>query len=575
MTSTPIFIHIENDHGIRWGAWILTVLLAAPAAAVLTVKPINDFITAGFTIGRWIGKAGNAVTIPAGTAGLTDVQRSNAQIIIEEGLKLGASQRDLEVAIAAAMQECQLENCDYGDRDSLGLFQQRPSQDWGSEAEIMNPHYAAQAFFKGAGTNPGLLNISDRSSMSLTQAAQAVQRSEFPNKYANHEAVAKEVVAAALANRVPGAVGGKTVPLKGVVVTSAKDASGEPGLDYVVSDGQRGAEFGALAAGEVVEVVADQDWESHLEAGDSRRGYGNLVVVRTRDDQGNEIDMLYGHMDTVLVQHGQQVSIGTIIGIQGRTGSTTGPHVSVDFFAPGTRSANAASLAMRDRIAEILQSNPDALNQQIQSATPPLPQLPLITELGTLAKIELPKDLRLPSFNSVPALQAEANGIPTSFVSVQTPTGLCSGFAVALDRIVTARHCIHDPDSVTVVDQSGQWLKGVMTASAEDAAIVRVEGAQFSPAQLGTTPPPGAALVTWGHPNGVKVIEQSQLTLQTVNGSTFTAQPAGGAKTIGGFSGGQVQDESGRVVGFNSEANPQGVVKIQSIEVVEKLLNLK
>ena len=82
------------------------------------------------------------------------------------------------------MQESTLLNVDYGDRDSLGLFQQRPSQGWGTDAQIQDPVLASKAFY-GVAThtsNPGLLDISGWQSMSVTQAAQAVQRSALPRR---------------------------------------------------------------------------------------------------------------------------------------------------------------------------------------------------------------------------------------------------------------------------------------------------------------------------------------------------------------------------------------------------------
>jgi cell wall-associated NlpC family hydrolase len=94
------------------------------------------------------------------------------------------------VAIATAMQESTLANVDHGDRDSLGLFQQRPSQGWGTPAQIMNPTYAASKFYERLLAEPGWQE------MSVNDAAQAVQRSGTPNAYAQHEQAARDVLAA-------------------------------------------------------------------------------------------------------------------------------------------------------------------------------------------------------------------------------------------------------------------------------------------------------------------------------------------------------------------------------------------
>ena len=124
----------------------------------------------------------------------TDEQRRNAAAIIRVGQQVGASARDIQIALMTAMQESGLRNLNYGDRDSQGLFQQRPSMAWGTVEQITNPEYAAKAFFLGAGTNKGLLDYNERNGWSLTEAAQRVQRSAFPDAYAKHESAAQELL---------------------------------------------------------------------------------------------------------------------------------------------------------------------------------------------------------------------------------------------------------------------------------------------------------------------------------------------------------------------------------------------
>ena len=118
--------------------------------------------------------------------------KQNAQVIYRVGKDLGVSDYGIVIALAAAMQESSLVNIDYGDRDSVGLFQQRPSQGWGTIAQIMDPKYSARAFFGGptgpnAGKIRGLLDIKNWSTMSLAKAAQAVQISAFPDAYQKWE----------------------------------------------------------------------------------------------------------------------------------------------------------------------------------------------------------------------------------------------------------------------------------------------------------------------------------------------------------------------------------------------------
>lgn len=177
---------------------------------------------------------------------------------------------------------------------------------------------------------------------------------------------------------------------------------------------------------------------------------------------------------------------------------------------------------------------------------------------------------------------ASTSSTPASFVSVQIPVvdegteetvlKLCSGFAVAPNRIVTALHCVKNPQETVVIDQAGNLLKGVQIASAKDTAIVSVLGANFTPAQLGTAPVTGAVVTSWGHPGGSDPIAAGQLTIASNDGSILLGQPAGGATVVGGFSGGPVVNDRGEVVGMNSEANPAGMVKVQSIDVVKQLM---
>ncbi|MFF3976563.1 C40 family peptidase [Streptomyces sp. NPDC001828] len=111
-------------------------------------------------------------------------QVPNAQTIVAAGLSLDVPKKGQVVALATAMQESRLRNLNYGDRDSLGLFQQRPSQGWGSAEQIRDPVYASEQFYKH------LLKVSGWQQMSVTQAAQAVQKSGLPDAYARWENLA-------------------------------------------------------------------------------------------------------------------------------------------------------------------------------------------------------------------------------------------------------------------------------------------------------------------------------------------------------------------------------------------------
>jgi hypothetical protein len=140
---------------------------------------------------------------PRPVAGLDQRQMDNAKVIVDVGRDMKLPRRGLIVAIATAMQESNLynlasdvlpESYDYphqgsgADHDSVGLFQQRPSSGWGTVAELMRPAYAARAFYAA------LLEVPGWADLSITEAAQTVQVSAFPDAYAKHEERATTVV---------------------------------------------------------------------------------------------------------------------------------------------------------------------------------------------------------------------------------------------------------------------------------------------------------------------------------------------------------------------------------------------
>ncbi|MEU5108475.1 C40 family peptidase [Streptomyces sp. NPDC021354] len=128
------------------------------------------------------GKTGTTGSI----AGLEEPaeQIPNAQTIQKEGQAMNVPARGRVIAIATALQESRLRNLDHGDRDSIGLFQQRPSQGWGTPRQLQDPRYAARKFYAR------LLKVDGWQQMPLTQAAQKVQKSGYPDAYAQWEPLA-------------------------------------------------------------------------------------------------------------------------------------------------------------------------------------------------------------------------------------------------------------------------------------------------------------------------------------------------------------------------------------------------
>ena len=137
-----------------------------------------------------------ASTVPGGSYSITPTQAQNAAIIAAVALRMGLPDHAVTVALATSLQESQLLNLPYGDQDSLGLFQQRPSQGWGTSTQVMDPNYAASAFYDH------LAQLSGWQTMPVTEAAQLVQHSATPDAYATWETEARSL-ARALTGEVP------------------------------------------------------------------------------------------------------------------------------------------------------------------------------------------------------------------------------------------------------------------------------------------------------------------------------------------------------------------------------------
>jgi hypothetical protein len=132
------------------------------------------------------------------TASLDIEQAGNASLIAGVATARGLAPRATSIALATTFQESGLRNLDYGDRDSLGLFQQRPSAGWGTPEQIMDPYYATGKFFDA------MVRVPNWDSTDIGQVAQAVQRSAFPEAYDQHVERAR-ILASALTGETPAA----------------------------------------------------------------------------------------------------------------------------------------------------------------------------------------------------------------------------------------------------------------------------------------------------------------------------------------------------------------------------------
>lgn len=179
----------------RWLAGILVlVVVGAVVVAVVVLRPFASPGCAAATDGSadmTVEQADNAATIAA--VGVAQGMPDHGAVSRVRGKELVDA---VTIALATAMQESGLRNLTGGDRDSAGLFQQRPSQGWGTYAQVTDPVHAAVAFYDKLRSEP------DWTTLTVTEAAQLVQRSAAPQAYARWEPRAR-AIAAALTGEFP------------------------------------------------------------------------------------------------------------------------------------------------------------------------------------------------------------------------------------------------------------------------------------------------------------------------------------------------------------------------------------
>ena len=160
-------------------------------------------VVVGVGVATWRGSGplpdpeGCAATLDDRRVALSTEQAEVATLIAAIGVGRGLPARAVSIALATAYQESKMLNINHGDRDSLGIFQQRPSQGWGTVQQVRNPHYATNKFYDE------LEKIPDYQTLRITEAAQKVQRSGFPEAYEDHAADAR-TLASVLTGYSPG-----------------------------------------------------------------------------------------------------------------------------------------------------------------------------------------------------------------------------------------------------------------------------------------------------------------------------------------------------------------------------------
>ncbi|WP_245563629.1 M23 family metallopeptidase [Longispora albida] len=267
----------------------------------------------------------------AAVPGLTDVQAANAATIVQVGRQMGIPERGLVIGVATAIQESSLRNLANetypeslaltregtgADHDSLGLFQQRPATGWGAPADVMRPEYAAGQFYQA------LLRVPGWQDLPLSQAAQAVQRSAFPDAYGKHETQARQAVSVLVTvSCVPP---GWVVPV-GAPVVSGFHTHERPGHHGVDLGAARGAPVLAAASGTVLAVVCNASTGNcDVDGSPAVSGCGWYVDI----EHGAGLVTRYCHLGRrPVVRPGDQVGAGQQLGVVGSSGNSSGPHL--------------------------------------------------------------------------------------------------------------------------------------------------------------------------------------------------------------------------------------------------------
>jgi len=180
----------------------------AVAGSVITLLVVVAIVVTMLGLYRWASSFWTAPpTYPSAhceavvngqTATLTPEQAVNAAVIAGVASQRRLIPRAVSIGLATAFQESGLRNLDYGDRDSLGLFQQRPSMGWGTPEQIMDPYYSAGKFYDV------MVTVADWQTADIGYVAQEVQRSGFPDAYDQHVNRAR-LIASALSGETPAA----------------------------------------------------------------------------------------------------------------------------------------------------------------------------------------------------------------------------------------------------------------------------------------------------------------------------------------------------------------------------------
>lgn len=276
-------------------ALLLLIVLAflAAATSILTGSATPGGVACAITPATISSTEGGQVAAPtsaalASTLTLDGEQQTHAALIVQIAMERGLPTRAAVIAIATALQESKLRNLRYGHLDSRGLFQQRPSQGWGTREQILDPRYATGTFYDR------LVKVKRWERLPLTQAAQAVQRSGFPGSYAPWEPLAQRVVDA-LAGTCVTLIPGEQIT---AVIAYAHAQLGKPyvwGAEGPDSFDCSGLTMRAYqAAGNTIPRVAADQWRHGPPIPPGQEQPGDLAFFRMEPDGPGHVGLVIG-----------------------------------------------------------------------------------------------------------------------------------------------------------------------------------------------------------------------------------------------------------------------------------------
>ncbi len=342
-------------------------VLALPLGTVpLVALAMNAGVTASCLVpGVVVGQVPDGLDVTRADGlrvRLSRVQLTHAATVIAVGARIDGVGRDgLVVALMAALTESRLlmyantraypesgsypHNADGADHDSLGIFQMRPAAGWGTVAELMDPTHQARAFFGGptgpnGGSPRGLLDIPGWASLPKGAAAQAVEVSAYPDRYAAWEPAAHQILTALTATpaaTAPAATSpapGDTLPAVTTTMfplpagTWTRTSGYGMRLNPVLGIRRlhAGVDLAAAAGTPVLATAAGR-----VTFAGAGGGLGNHIVIEHLVG-GQVVASAYGHLRDggIHVRAGDLVAAGQHIGDVGSTGNSTGPHLHLE-----------------------------------------------------------------------------------------------------------------------------------------------------------------------------------------------------------------------------------------------------